>query len=658
MKALLYLLLILQIFHALGCKREQTPALQLPEALQDAIEQDMRLQQGLPQRDSSQITALLRKGDALVKARLPDSALTLFKQALAMSYGIMYKPGIAASLLKLGDYAYQIEADYRQARAYYAQAITYSQGTATMDRQLFPGAYIAVGSTCFQEGDYDSANYFYYKALTILQREKTTDTPMLVRVYMNIGATLEYMDKNLDRSLAYTLQARDLAAYRKDTLLLARIMGNIGILYTRKGDYDSALVSYNYSLQLLKLQSSKKDIRDMYTYMVNALLFKEDIKLARIYIDSATSIDRERAGNNLVLLQGLGYIHYYSGEFTQAIPYYKQMIALCDQSGERGNHKLNSYAKLAALYDTLGQGRLAYHYQKAYSELRDSLINEEKISTINQLEIKYKVADKDRLLATKDLEIVKAQAAGQQKTAAIWIAVLCILLLLGMLIFLRYHQTNKLRRLNQQREMDLLKASMDGEEAERQRVGQDLHDGISGLLSAIKMNLVTLRLNREDIAQERNFLTTMNLADEAAAELRKTAHNLVSSSLVKKGLYQAIKGFCDRVSAPSLQLTVVETGTPTRLDTALELIIYRTVQELVHNMIKHAGASKGQVALSWQEKILLITVEDNGNGIAPDPNSDGIGLAHIRNSVKKLNGTIDIDSIPGEGSSIYLEYPL
>lgn len=656
MRQLLYIMFGIILFQDLACK----PAPSVPQqanALRYPVnDQAMQIEQGLEPADTNRVIALIKHAKQINRAAFPDSAMALYKQVLQHSYALNFDNGIAIALLLMGYHFYEIQTDYPRARALFFRAVPYTRRIS--NKKLLPNAYIWLGNTYFQEGNHDSANYYYYKTLGILLEMKPIDTQQLIHTYMNIGAALQHIDTGYERALEYSREARQLAFYQKDTSTLVLLVQNIGTLFNLKGNYDSAFAAYVHALQLAKIRHVNREIQNAYNYVAAALLNKKDLDMAKLYLDSAVNADKQNAESNIGLLQNLGCVYYYSGAFTEAIPYYEKAIDFYNERGENGNNKLVSYGTLSNLYDSLGQWRLAYKYQKAYSALWDSLINEDKLQITNQMEVKYRSAEKDRLLARKDLEILKAQTQSQRTIAVLWISSLCIALLIGSLIFFRYRQVNKLRQVNQQKELDILKASMTGEEAERIRVGQELHDGISGLLSAIKMNLATLRMNRQDIADERNFITTMQLADEAADELRKTAHNLVSSNLGNKGLFKAIQGFCERVTSPELDLQVTESGSPVRLDPAKELIIYRNIQELVHNMIRHAQATKGQIALSWQDNLLFITVEDNGTGISSEPEGSGIGFENIRNSIKKLRGSLEIDSKPGEGTSIYLEYPI
>lgn len=628
-----------------------------PEQLGHSQESRMAIEYQIQPADTNSIKELVRRA-GLLSAEFPDSAVNLYYEALGLSKRIQYNQGIAVNLLNIGNYYYTYKEDFMQARTFFTQALAYVDSPDITNAKLLPGAHLSMANAHFREGNYDSANFYYYKTLDVMEKKNAVDTPLLITVYMNLGSALEFVDKNFERSIKYSRRAMQLAVSQNDTFMQSRILKNIGTLYTRKRNYDSAFILYSRALQLIKPLNQTSETQEAYTYVANVLLHKGDLKKAKMYLDSATNIKPEKAKNNVVLMQSLGGFYLYSGKLKTAIPYYKRILELSEETGEQGTSKISSYIALSDIYDSLGRWQLAYNYQKALGNLKDSLLNAEKLKISNQLEIKYRTAEKDRQLARKNLEILKAEAKSQRTAGILWISSLCIILLVGSVFFLRYRQKNKLQQLDQQKALDLLKAGMEGEEKERVRVGQELHDGISGLLSAIKMNLATLRLNRADIAGERNFITTMELADEAADELRKTAHNLVSSNLESKGLFKAIQGFCERVASPQLNLQLVETGTPRRLDSAKELIIYRNIQELVHNMIRHSQASKGEISLSWQNTLLLITVEDNGKGISSDEENTGIGFENIRSSIQKLAGTLEIESHSGAGTSIYLEYPI
>src|SRR5690606_7365869 len=138
-----------------------------------------------------------------------------------------------------------------------------------------------------------------------------------------------------------------------------------------------------------------------------------------------------------------------------------------------------------------------------------------------------------------------------RKNTWIWITSLSILLL-GITIILLYRnnrhkqylQEEKIRVLMQEQEIKLLKAMMTGEEKERTRLGRGWHDGVGGLLSAIKINLSTMRIHNQTLAETEHFRNVLELVDEATGELRKTAHNLMPEVLLKGGITEAVNNFC------------------------------------------------------------------------------------------------------------------
>ncbi len=657
MKKLTAILLVFISALLSACHEEQQQNVPPPPII-DWNEAYEYTEQGTPAADTSQINGMIRKANAR-ELRSPDSTIPIYRKALAISYKLNYHQGITEALLHIAHYYFTVKEDYQKARTYFSTALNYSKSPDTYNESFLPMSLMGIGVTFYREGVYDSANHFYFRSLEAITAKATPDTTLLIRAYLNIGAAMENLDKNYKRAFQYSRKAQQLAAKKRQKLQLITVNKNIGTLYTRIGETDSALDIYKQTLELAKRLKIRKEIQDMYNHVGYAYLKKGALSAGKAYIDSAVRVDSLLAADNWDVVTMQGNARYGSGDFLSAINYFKKALSITIRRGDNGFNRLQSYYRLAKLYDTIGDWKQAFQYLEVYTQLKDSVVNDDKLSSINEIEKKYELSEKEKLLALKDLKIVKAQADSRHKTTTIWIGALGILLLASILVSLGYRNANRLRKLDQQKELEVLQATMEGEEAERIRVGQELHDGISGLLSAVKMQLVILRLKRKDIAEEPNFITTVQLADEAADELRKTAHNLVPSSLMNNGLYKAIKGFCERVSTSSpLQINVIETGEAVRMSSAKELVVYRTIQELVNNIIKHSGATNGQVTLNWQEHILLVTVEDNGTGIDLSKNSDGIGIENIRKGLKRLNGTIQTQSIPGEGTYIYLTYEI
>ena len=198
---------------------------------------------------------------------------------------------------------------------------------------------------------------------------------------------------------------------------------------------------------------------------------------------------------------------------------------------------------------------------------------------------------------------------------------------------------------------------MHGEEKDRNRMAKELHDGVGGLLSAAAINLNTLADKGYPVQQEPEFRKTEFLIDEISKEVRKTAHNLMPDVLLHHNLPEAVKIFCSNtLKENSIRFQVIASGTFERLNPDFLLSLYRIIQELIQNILKHANASEVLVQFQTIKNVLSITVEDNGKGFDPAMKTAGIGLHNIATRVKGYNGQLLIDSKNGIGTSVYMEF--
>ena len=198
-----------------------------------------------------------------------------------------------------------------------------------------------------------------------------------------------------------------------------------------------------------------------------------------------------------------------------------------------------------------------------------------------------------------------------------------------------------------------------GQEEERSRLAKDLHDGLGGMLSGVKISFSNMKENMIlDAANTASFEKSITQLDSTIAELRKVAHNLMPEALVKFGLKNAVKDYCDSMELSGNTKIICEQFGPEReLGNAADVNVYRIIQELINNAVTHGAASQILVQLTKTPGKVLITVEDNGNGfdLAAQQKSTGIGLSNIKHRVNYFNGNIDIESSLGEGTTVNIE---
>lgn len=203
---------------------------------------------------------------------------------------------------------------------------------------------------------------------------------------------------------------------------------------------------------------------------------------------------------------------------------------------------------------------------------------------------------------------------------------------------------------------------VEGQEKERLRIARDLHDNLGDTLAAVKMHIGNLQLNLETSKNPKELLGKANeLISEAYINVRSIAHERNSGVIAKQGLLPAIQKLASTISSSGgLHIEVHDFGLEKRLSNHLEITIFRIVQELVTNVIKHANASELQISLTQHEKELNIVVEDNGNGfvVGKLQEKEGMGLGSIERRVEYLEGTMHVDSTLEKGTNIIIDIPL
>ena len=220
--------------------------------------------------------------------------------------------------------------------------------------------------------------------------------------------------------------------------------------------------------------------------------------------------------------------------------------------------------------------------------------------------------------------------------------------------FYRYRKKIRSREL----EIDRLKVSIAGEERERERISRELHDGLGGMLTGIKLNLRALQKDAHPERLPEKLDDIMGMLQAMGEELHLTAHNLMPETLQKYPLPEALELYCRQLQTDGLDLQLQFHGDPQIPDKTRELAIYRIIQELIQNIVKHARASLAVIQIGKNGSLLCVSAEDNGVGFDKDKQQIGLGLENIRMRVQALGGYYAVSSSPGRGTTSYIEIDL
>ncbi|MDR1553218.1 MAG: sensor histidine kinase, partial [Prevotellaceae bacterium] len=216
----------------------------------------------------------------------------------------------------------------------------------------------------------------------------------------------------------------------------------------------------------------------------------------------------------------------------------------------------------------------------------------------------------------------------------------------------RKQAEQQIKQLEQEKQLIATQALIDGEAAERSRLARDLHDGLGGMLSVVKLNLKDMKgysiLDNFDID---HFNKAMHMLDQSIDELRRVAHHIMPESLMRYGLKVSLEDFCRAISGAHFQFF----GDDADLDNRLKILIYRCAYELINNAVKHANATNINVQLMIDNGLISLSVHDNGKGFDPATVAGGSGLENVRIRVATYNGKMNIYSAPDKGTEISIE---
>jgi signal transduction histidine kinase len=307
------------------------------------------------------------------------------------------------------------------------------------------------------------------------------------------------------------------------------------------------------------------------------------------------------------------------------------------------------------------------------ANLKDSLLSETNIKQANTLAAIYETGKKQNEIIQLQNEKKIQSATVEQKSTLnkVFISTIMGLLVFGYLAYRTIKseqkvttqqqeiQRQRISELEKDRQLLTVDAMLKGQEEERSRIAKDLHDGLGGMLSGVKLSFINMKENMVLPAENVNgFERSIKMLDNTIAELRKVAHNLMPETLVRFGLDEALKDFCNSIqTSTGIKIVYQQFGEIRKLSTRAEITVYRIIQELVNNALKYAGAKQIIVQLTRDHMKTGITVEDNGKGfdVRILDLKKGAGFSNIKYRVNYFKGTLDVNSEPGNGTSVSIE---
>ena len=509
---------------------------------------------------------------------------------------------------------------------------------------------------------YDSAVARYLEAVAIFTELK--DEPKLIYSFYNLSGIYNFLEDG-EKAIYYARETRRVGANSKDPEFAIRTLIALGDAFVSIKEYDSVLETGKKGLKMAEEQNMP--FAHAKFHLLLGIYFTQKVKLydsaivhLKVALESFKAIQTKY--DEAIVLQQMGHAYLKKSDYANAVNYSRQAASISKELSLDQVLKL-SLVDLVEAEEKLGNIGESHRYLKEFVAVNDTVSARNNRKIANDLETKYQTQK-------KEVQLISQEKTIRQKNLLNYLLAGSIvsIILIFFLSYRTYYQKQKLQQqkiseLETEKKLAATEAVLKGEEKERTRLARDLHDGLGGMLSGIKYSFQNMKgnlvMNPEN---HQSFERGLDMLDTSIKEMRRVAHNLMPEALVKFGLDTALKDFCNDINqSGAIKINYQSIGLANvAINETAAITIYRIVQELIHNTIKHPSASSAIVQVTKNEGQLSVTVEDDGKGFDTGilNKLGGIGWSNIQNRVEFLKGSIDVQSGKDKGVSVHIEVAL
>ncbi|WP_179317812.1 tetratricopeptide repeat-containing sensor histidine kinase [Winogradskyella undariae] len=588
-----------------------------------------------------------------------------------------------------------------------------------MDLQVARALY-ALGNLGNISGDYKSTITYTTEAITLLKAVKVEKGlaacyNILALGYKNLGQYPEAMDsfiqclnyakltKNkVQESNAYQNIAT-LYLLQKEYKKAAENLDRAANLYRELGDDDGVLTTLFNFANILKEEGKFNQAREHYQTVLGyrekegnkAVIAYVNINLSQMLVEEGrckeavialrktmSLLEALKFNSDLVIvLNDLGLCESKLGHRKEAIAAFVKALSI-GQNQSLQLYNSDIYKNLAQLYEEDGDYENALKfYQKGVitGEEQNSLDKEKYVANIQERyetelkETRIQLLEKEQKLSDAELQKVELTVKRQKLIRNVLIAGFGLVLLTLIILRLFYIQRlrvqkelslqqeenakQKISEMMKDHKLSVIERYQEGQDEERSRLAREIHDGIGSDLAGIKIAFEHYVESNHDQSQSNRIAKAIS---SACVDVRSLSHQLHPLSFSKIGFTSFLNDFIDQISTKSPIEIQTFFFPEEEIDQLPELLLadaYRIVQELINNILKHAEATHADVQLTKHEDHLNIVINDNGKGFKKNK-KQGIGLRNIKERLHKVEGDLDIDSSPGNGTSITINIPI
>ncbi|MDM1398913.1 tetratricopeptide repeat protein [Myroides odoratimimus] len=555
---------------------------------------------------------------------------------------------VAKSLWYIGDY-YDYKMQLDSAYIYFDQAEQIYQTIRSDENMARMQQYKSI--VLFREGLYIEAENKALEALETL--DKKPNSRLLYEINLNLGNILD-LNQQPNEALLYYSEAIHILEnlYKKDLIkqedfLLAKAFcyNNIGTLYHTQQAYLNAetYLQYSYNI-LIDLETDHELYAIVLTNLgtlnisLNNILKAENLLIESLKLSKKLSYKQSLTANNFRLAE----LALKKKDTLEAIEYYKQTYALSSET--HANNTILKSLKALSLTDK----KESIKYISLYYAFNDS-INKLQISKRNKFaRIKY---ESEKL----EKNIVNLKKENSQLLITSIIIVLIAIILLFIILYRNKIKKYTFLKQDQENKELIFKLLLDQEQLsqdvltkERERISQELHDGIINSLFIIRLSL----------GNSKDNIPILNEIEKVQNQIRLISHDLKNHEFIQQGFSEIISQLVIQNSTESqkFQLIISKNYKWDKISYDDKINIYRILQEAIQNVIKHSKAKNCIISIFKTETSDRITITDDGIGFNYSKVKNSNGLKNISNRAKQLHASLEVNSTP-QGTVIIINIP-
>jgi two-component system, NarL family, sensor kinase len=587
----------------------------------------------------------------------PDSARYFIEAGLDYAWQIDSQLWQTVMLNALG-VSYLIQADYRNASDHLFKALRIA---IALDNPIRTArTYNNLGVLSKEVGNHKDALYYYLQALNLY--EIAEDESNRANVLNNISVLYTNLN-NYEKALEYTNLTHESYVRLDNFMGIHSALSSKGSLYMRINQTDSSYFYLNKAIELAMENEYNYGLSNSYRNMAYLLLKLEDFGEAEKYLQQSKeiSIQLSLLNNEVFADLGLAELYMQQEQYPAAL---RHAYAAMQKAGEMDNIKIMSdvHRKLSEIYKNTGEFDKAYHHYSTAVEMNEMLTDQNNLHQIYNMEIE-KLSENIKI---SQLEVKQKELLISKRNTLIILIILVFLITVSILLLfytkIRHKQKVRMEEAKLRHSQERSHAALEAEVQERKRLGLELHDGVGPLLSVAKLN-VTALLQKVNIVPERKTAileNTLETINEVLREMKHISHNMAPIVLIEQGFEAAIKNLVTKLNeTKSYDITLEIFGLNGSLDSYMEHALYRSILEIINNIIMHAQGSEITIQIIQNQEDITVMIEDNGVGFDTEAlNNKGLGLKSTASRIESLSGSFFIDSAIGKGTIVTIIIPI